>query len=247
MRVIPEGTKRFDKGTGSLLVGMLVGAAIVATSITVTTLTATTGTITTGTITDLTVSNSASIADGSAGAGLTIRSYSGTLTLPKVRAYNGDPNGTVPGAKGSLVMDTSTPAIWQNSTASTVWTQVGGAAQTLAGRFLVTGVITPSILGANANDYAPTNCATASVWRVSASTSVSLSGIDASACSAVDGSVVCLYNAGAFSILLLSESGNSTATNRLNSNAASMAQFVSHCFRYSTTSSRWEDFGTGGS
>jgi hypothetical protein len=38
----------------------------------------------------------------------------------------GDPNGAVTGAEGSLVMDSTTPALWQNTNGATAWTKIGG-------------------------------------------------------------------------------------------------------------------------
>ena len=38
---------------------------------------------------------------------------------------SGDPNTFVTAAKGSIAIDASTPAVWQNTTGAAVWEKVG--------------------------------------------------------------------------------------------------------------------------
>jgi hypothetical protein len=38
---------------------------------------------------------------------------------------DGDPNGSITAAKGSLAIDTTTPLLWQNSAGTDVWEKVG--------------------------------------------------------------------------------------------------------------------------
>lgn len=58
--------------------------------------------------------------------GVQINTFSGTLAQPVIRAFVGDPNGTVTGGIGSLVMDTSGPFLWQNTNGATAWQKIGG-------------------------------------------------------------------------------------------------------------------------
>lgn len=66
--------------------------------------------------------------------GARINAAVGTLVEPYVIAYSGDPNGvsSLCGGgscdKGSLALDAATPALWQNTSGSTVWTKPGGGA-----------------------------------------------------------------------------------------------------------------------
>jgi hypothetical protein len=47
---------------------------------------------------------------------------SGTAASPREYAFAGNPNGTVTGVKGDLLLDVTTPAIWQ-STGGTAWSE----------------------------------------------------------------------------------------------------------------------------
>jgi hypothetical protein len=42
------------------------------------------------------------------------------------RTFAGNPNGSVTAAEGSLILDSSTPALWQNVDGATAWVKVGG-------------------------------------------------------------------------------------------------------------------------
>lgn len=58
--------------------------------------------------------------------GIQINSFSGTLVQPVIRSFAANPNGTVTGGIGSLLMDTSGPYLWQNTDGATTWTKIGG-------------------------------------------------------------------------------------------------------------------------
>lgn len=58
--------------------------------------------------------------------GIQINSFSGTLVQPVIRSFATNPNGTVTGGAGSLVMDTSGPFLWQNTDGATAWQKIGG-------------------------------------------------------------------------------------------------------------------------
>lgn len=73
-------------------------------------------------------------------------------------------------------------------------------------------VISPTVLGANTNNWAPTGLATANVIRLSCSTpGFNITGITAPA---TDGQVLVLDNIGTFVCTLTSQDTNSTAANR---------------------------------
>ena len=44
-----------------------------------------------------------------------------------------DPNGTLTALKGSLALDDTTPALWQNTDGATAWTKLGGGATGVSG------------------------------------------------------------------------------------------------------------------
>ena len=74
----------------------------------------------------------------------------------------------------------------------------------------LTGVIAPPQLTADADDYAPSGSATASVLRLSADAVRSISGLADGA----EGRVMCLINTGAFAIILRDEDAGSSAIHR---------------------------------
>lgn len=69
--------------------------------------------------------------------------------------------------------------------------------------------ITPPALTASTNNYGPANAATASVWRISSTGAVDLTGIDAGSSPRP-----VLINIGSYTITLKHESASSTAANR---------------------------------
>lgn len=109
--------------------------------------------------------------------------------------------------------------------------------------FAYTGIITPTALAANTNDYAPTGLATASVIRLSSTGAVNLTGLTGGA----TGRVVLIHNVGASTITLVDESVASTTTNRfaLTANLALSADSVV-LLQYDATSSRWRACGSTG-
>jgi hypothetical protein len=75
----------------------------------------------------------------------------------------------------------------------------------------LSGVISPTALAANTNNYAPTGQDTASVWRLSATTSMrDITGIVAMD----DGTVLALINVGSVLIRLRHQNASSTDVNR---------------------------------
>jgi hypothetical protein len=73
-----------------------------------------------------------------------------------------------------------------------------------------TGAATPTIIGANTNDYAPTGMSTASFLRLSTDASRNITGLTGGA----SGRLIWLVNVGSFNIVLKDEDALSAAANR---------------------------------
>ncbi len=58
---------------------------------------------------------------------LSLTDIAGGAGVGTLRARAGDPNGIVSGQVGDLIVDISTPALWQNLTGGTVWGQIGAS------------------------------------------------------------------------------------------------------------------------
>lgn len=104
--------------------------------------------------------------------------------------------------------------------------------------FALTGVITPTQIGANQNNYAPTGIGTASTLRVSASGAFNITGITGGSI----GRLLLLENVGSFNITLTHDDASSTAANRfLLPGGASVviAPNKSAAISYDATSGRW--------
>ncbi len=100
----------------------------------------------------------------------------------------------------------------------------------------LTGVIAPSQITANQNDYNPTGIASASVVNLSSDALRSISGLAGGA----EGRVVALLNTGSQTIVLLNESASSTTANRFTAGsdlAIGAKQAV--LLRYDGTAARW--------
>jgi DNA-binding CsgD family transcriptional regulator len=102
--------------------------------------------------------------------------------------------------------------------------------------FALTGVISPSQITSNQNDYNPTGIASASVLNLSSDALRSVSGLAGGA----EGRVIALVNTGSQIISLLNESASSTAANRfaLGSDLAIGAKQAT-ILRYDGTAARW--------
>lgn len=108
---------------------------------------------------------------------------------------------------------------------------------------LLTGVISPSQITSNQNDYNPAGIGSASVLNLSSDTLRSVSGLAGGA----EGRVVALINTGSQIISLLNENALSTAANRF-----SFGSDMTVCgkqavlLRYDGTASRWHAIATTG-
>ncbi len=138
-------------------------------------------------------------------------------TFGKFQTYAGNPNGNVAGTAGSGAVPAS--VCWDRSNnilyvctttgiaAAAVWTNV---AATFSGAVLFTGVITPTQLVADTNNWAPTSFSTAYHVRANASTAINLTGLAGGAA----GREVQISNIGSNNITFLGNNASSTASNQ---------------------------------
>lgn len=165
------------------------------------------------------------------------------------RVFNANPNGNVAGNQGSVggsaasvIFDISNNLLWVCTTtgdASTaVWTQVGA---TLSGAVSMTGVISPTSLGSDQNDYAPASFSSAAIIRQALSANVVITGLTAGTV----GRLIRLQNISTqYSITLRDESSSSTAANRFAlPGDLTIGPEQSLDLWYDTTSSRWRSVG----
>lgn len=102
--------------------------------------------------------------------------------------------------------------------------------------FAFTGVISPTTLESNQDNYNPTGLSAAAVLRLSATVAVNITGLAGGA----SGRVLVVHNVGAFDITLVWESASSTAANRFGTPSNVIIQpGVSVVLQYDATSSRW--------
>ncbi len=102
--------------------------------------------------------------------------------------------------------------------------------------FALTGVISPSQITSNQNDYNPTGLVSAAVLNLSSDASRSVSGLAGGA----EGRVIALVNTGSQVISLLNESASSTAANRFAlGNDLAIGAKQAAILRYDGTAARW--------
>jgi hypothetical protein len=102
------------------------------------------------------------------------------------------------------------------------------------------GVITPTAISGNVNNYNPTNLATATLIRQSASSTATVTGLQGG----VAGRLIVFCNIGSSDISILDQSGSSTAANRFAAQVASSVLLTgggNTCafLLYDGTASRW--------
>lgn len=165
-----------------------------------------------------------------------------------LQVYAGNPNGNLAGSAGtpggsgsSVCWDITNNLLYvctTTGTASTaVWTQVGA---TLAGGVQMTGIISPSSIGTNQDDYSPTGNAAASIIRQDLSASCTLTGL----ANGATGFLKTITNiSSAYDLTLADDtiSTASTAANRfkLGGYNVVLAPGQSIDLYYDNTSSRW--------
>lgn len=130
------------------------------------------------------------------------------------------PNGS---ATGDLAGSYPSPTVAQSSTA-----------------FALNGVITPTQIAANTNDYAPTSLSTSSQLRLSTDASRNLTGLTGGAA----GRIITILNVGSFDLVLTDADANSTAANRFTFGAnITLSANQALVLQYDGTSSRWRQIG----
>lgn len=111
----------------------------------------------------------------------------------------------------------------------------GGVADSAAVKW--SGVITPSQITANQNNYAPTGCSTSSTIRLDSDAAYNITGIS---CSQSTGMFLLLQNIGAYNLTLKNEDSNSTAANQfLFSSDQVIHPKETFIVVYDDTSDRW--------
>lgn len=128
-------------------------------------------------------------------------------------------------------------AFWQATLGTTTATAAFSA---LAAEAMTAGgIITPTTLAANTDDWAPTGFSTASMVRASASAAYNLTGIAGGAA----GRMIMLHNVGSYAITLKNDT-TSTAANRFALSADyTLGAAQSVLLEYDGTTSRWRIFG----
>ena len=117
------------------------------------------------------------------------------------------------------------------------------------GTIVTAGIIAPTIISANQNNYTPTGLDTATVLRLSSSASVNITGILAPTVTA-NGRILTITNTnslvGGFNIILTNEDTGSTAANRfaLDGQNQVLLPGQSSTIRYDTTTVRWRSIGS---
>lgn len=161
----------------------------------------------------------------------TVRTITGTAN--EITATNGD------GVSGNPTLSLPSALTFTGKTIT------GGtyASMTASGSFTVSGILSPSQITADQNDYNPTNLSTAAVLRLNTDASRNLTGLAGGA----DGRVILIHNVGSFALVLKDESASSTAGNRFALNAdVSLGADSSTMLQYDSTSSRWRAIGGAG-
>lgn len=167
------------------------------------------------------------------------------------QVYGGNPNGNLAGSAGtqggsgsSVCWDITNNLLYVCTTTGTattaVWTQVGA---TLSGGVQFTGIISPTALAADQNNYSPTGNAAASIIRQDLSANVTLTGL-ANGATGFDKTII---NVSADKYIILeNESASSTAANRFALDRRRVFLFPGESINltYDATSSRWRPKNT---
>jgi hypothetical protein len=169
--------------------------------------------------------------------------------VASVQVYPGNPNGNLAGNQGavggsgaSLAWDITTNLLYVCTTTGTaataVWTQV---AASLAGAVSMIGVLSPTSLAANQNDYNPTGLATAAIIRQDASADVRITGLAGGS----TGRLMTIENIAATSKITISASdtGSAAANRFLIDGDMAVLPGQSAQFWYDAVSSRWRLMG----
>lgn len=170
-----------------------------------------------------------------------------------IQVVAGTPNGALAGSQGSpggsaasMAWDITNHLMYVCTTTGTaltaVWTQV---AANLAGQIVKTGIISPTSLGVDKDDYAPTDNITASVIRQDASASVSITGL----AGASSGVLKTIHNVSADKTITLVDGAISTASaaaNRFDFGGSNIVLYPDQSVTlwYDEVTLRWRQEGT---
>lgn len=169
------------------------------------------------------------------------------------QVYAGNPNGNVAGNAGSVggvgasvVYDITNQLLYVCTTsgvaAAAAWTSVGTS---FPSSITFSGIISPTALAADTNNWAPAGLSTAVVVRASASAAYNLTGISASGVNA--GRLLELFNSGTFNITLLGNNASSTGANRfLIPRPLVLRPLQGVWLEYDLTSTGWRTLGNMG-
>ena len=109
--------------------------------------------------------------------------------------------------------------------------------------FALNGVISPTSIGANQNDYNPTGLSTANTLRLTSSAAYNITGL----AGGTAGRLVTIHNIGSFNLTLTNESASSTAANRFVLRSASdliLTPNKAMILQYDAITARWRFLGT---
>lgn len=170
------------------------------------------------------------------------------VTLPAVANtnhpyyfVNDDPTYTltIKNAGGTTIATVTDGLIKLVTSDGTAW-YATGASGNIGSNFVLSGVISPSQITGDQNNYNPTGLSSASTLRLSTDASRNITGLAGGAI----GRIILIHNVGSFPLVLKDESGSSTAANRFAlSGDATLFADQSIALQYDSTTSRWRMVG----
>jgi hypothetical protein len=135
---------------------------------------------------------------------------------------------------------------WLVSGGTTVVAMSSGQQSAISAALAVaTTTLTPPSIGSNQNNYSPTGLSAAQVLRVSSSTAINMTGIDAS--QFIDGETLYVVNVGSSNITLTNLDSNSASSNQFSFRGAASVVLTPNkaiLLQYDATALRWRAIGT---
>lgn len=164
----------------------------------------------------------------------------GSGNISKIQGTEQGSNPATP-ASGKRLIFPKSDGWYEKDSAGTVSKLGSAASDTLAEDVNLTGIISPSQITSNQNDYNPTGLATASTLRLNSDASRNITGLQGGAA----GRLLLLHNVGSTDIVLKDESGSSSAANRFALTADLTLSADHSCLlQYDGTISRWRLAGS---